>query len=88
MHGDQTLKNKRQELDHNSGILGFRTLNFSIIPETLFQINKDIRAVDLGDKLGREVIDIEMTKLESLESEDVDIAESSDSGDDEMIDNL
>ena len=41
-------------------------MNFSIIPDALFQINKETKTVDLGDRLGIEVIDTEMITLESL----------------------
>ena len=87
-HVCETLKIQRQELDCNSGVLGYRTQNFSVIPETLFQMGKEIRTVELGDKLGIEIVDIEMTKLETIESEDDDIADISDSGNNEIIDNL
>ena len=50
LQSDQTLKTKHQELDCDSGILGYRTMNFNVIPETLFQLNKEIKAVDIGDK--------------------------------------
>ena len=63
-------------------------MNFNVIPETLFHLNKEIKAVDIGDKLGLEIIDSGMTKLESLENENVDIPDTSDSGDDEMIEDL
>ena len=88
IHVSETLKVKRQELDSNSGILGYRTMNFSIIPDALFQINKEIKTVDLGDRLGIEVIDTEMITLESLENEDVSAADASNLEDSEMIEDL
>ena len=63
-------------------------MNFSIIPDALFQINKEIKTVDFVDRLGIEVIDTEMITLESLENEDVNAADASNLEDSEMIEDL
>ena len=50
-HPDKVLKLKKQELSSKTGKLGYRTLNFNVIPDFLNSTNKSIKPVFLKGRI-------------------------------------